>query len=99
MQGIPMPMQPMRNPGVATVLSFFVTGAGQMYNGQIAKGIILICIQAVNVMLMWLLIGFVTYPIVWIYGLIDANKTAQRVNAQIASQSSVGLREQLTEGA
>jgi TM2 domain-containing membrane protein YozV len=97
MQGVPIQMQPMRNPGVATVLSFFVTGAGQMYNGQIGKGFILIGIQAVNLMLMWAFIGFVTYPIVWIYGLLDANKTAQRINAQIV-QSSVGLRDQLTEG-
>lgn len=62
MQGVPMPMQPMqpmRNPGVATVLSFLITGLGQMYNGQIGKGLVLVGIQVVNALLMFLVIGFV----------------------------------------
>jgi len=32
--------QPPKNPGVAAVLSFFIPGLGQIYNGQIAIGII-----------------------------------------------------------
>jgi len=30
---------PAKNPGVAAVLSFFFSGLGQIYNGQILKGI------------------------------------------------------------
>jgi TM2 domain-containing membrane protein YozV len=99
MQGVPMPMQPMKNPGVATVLSFLITGLGQMYNGQIGKGLILIGIQVINALLMFLFIGFVTYPIVWLYGVIDANKSAQRINAQMASLGSGAIRDRLNEGA
>lgn len=39
----------------------------------------LIIIQAVNALLMFVLIGFITYPIVWIWGMYDAYKTAQRL--------------------
>jgi TM2 domain-containing membrane protein YozV len=70
----------LRNPGIAAVLSFFWTGVGQIYNGQIVKGIILILVQVVNAFLMVVLIGFITYPIVWIWGMYDAYKTAERMN-------------------
>jgi len=72
----------MKNPGVAAVLSFFITGLGQIYNGQIAKGVLFIIIQAINVLLMYVLIGFVTGPIFWIWGMVDAYRTAERVNAK-----------------
>lgn len=70
----------LRNPGIAAVLSFFWTGVGQIYNGEIVKGIMLILIQMVNVALMFILIGFITYPIVWIWGMYDAYKVAERMN-------------------
>ena len=69
-----------KNPGIAAVLSVFWTGVGQIYNGQIIKGLILIVVQMINAALMWVLIGFVTYPIVWIWGIYDAYKTAERMN-------------------
>ena len=31
--------QPLKSPGVAGVLSFFIAGLGQIYNGQVGKGI------------------------------------------------------------
>ncbi|MGH9764837.1 MAG: hypothetical protein ACREAC_28715 [Blastocatellia bacterium] len=40
----------MRNPGLAAVLSFFIPGVGQIYNGKILRGIF------------WLIIT----PVVWI---------------------------------
>ncbi len=70
----------LRNPGIAAVLSFFWTGVGQIYNGEIVKGIILILVQMVNALLMFVLIGFITYPIVWIWGMYDAYKVAERMN-------------------
>ena len=36
------------NPGVAAVCSFFFTGLGQIYNGELFKGIILMVIQVVG---------------------------------------------------
>jgi len=70
----------MKNPGVAAVLSPFITGLGQIYNGQIAKGVLFIIIQAINILLMYVLIGFVTGPIFWIWGMVDAYRTAEKIN-------------------
>jgi TM2 domain-containing membrane protein YozV len=77
----------MKNSGVAAVLSFFFSGLGQIYNGQIAKGVLFIVIQGINLLLMFILVGFITYPIVWIWGMVDAYKTAERMNRS-AKQSS-----------
>lgn len=71
-----------KNPGIAAVLSFFWTGVGQIYNGQILKGIFLIILQGINSLLMFVFIGFITYPIVWIWGMFDAYKTAERLNRE-----------------
>jgi len=38
-----------KNPGIATVLSFFWMGLGQLYNGQIAKGIGFCIVYAITV--------------------------------------------------
>lgn len=72
-----------KNSGIAAVLSFFITGLGQIYNGQIFKGILLIIIQVINGLLMYLLIGFITFPIVWLYGVINAYRHAERVNRRL----------------
>lgn len=70
-----------KNPGLAAVASFFFAGLGQIYNGQITKGLLLIGVQIVNVLLMFVLIGFFTYFVVWVFGIYDAYKVAERINA------------------
>lgn len=69
-----------KNPGAAALLSFFITGAGQIYNGQVGKGLILMVVQAVNVLLMFVLIGFLTYFVVWAFAIYDAYSVAERLN-------------------
>jgi TM2 domain-containing membrane protein YozV len=76
-----------KNPGLAALLSFFYTGLGQIYNGQIGKGIIFAVVQAMNIAMMFFVIGFITTPIFWICGMVDAYKVANRVN-QPPTQSS-----------
>lgn len=73
-------MQPQKNPGIAAVLSFIHAGLGQIYNGQITKGLVLVFVQLMNYLLMFVLIGFVTAPILWIYSIYDAYRTAERMN-------------------
>ncbi len=70
----------LKNPGLAAVLSFFYTGLGQIYNGQIGKGILLAALQVVSVILCAFLVGFVTTPLLWIYGIYDAYKIAGKLN-------------------
>lgn len=76
-------MQDKKNPGLAAVASFFFAGLGQIYNGEILKGVLLMMIQVINVLLMFVLIGFVTYPLVWVYGIWDAYRSAEKFNQSI----------------
>ncbi len=46
-----------QNPGVAAVLSFVFNGLGQIYNGQIAKGLVIMLISLIAMTVM--LIGAV----------------------------------------
>lgn len=77
-----------KHAGLAAVLSFFVTGLGQIYNGQIGKGLMLLGIQVINGLLMFILIGFVTYPLTWLYGIYDAYKTAENINKRIGIEKN-----------
>lgn len=50
-----------KHPGVAAVLSFIFNGLGQLYNGQLLKGLIIIFLSAVNMLILIvgaILIGF-----------------------------------------
>ncbi len=73
-----------KNPGIAAVLSFFICGLGQIYNGQISKGLIMMFTYLVSWMLMLVIIGFFTTPILWIWGIIDAYRSAERINLEAA---------------
>jgi TM2 domain-containing membrane protein YozV len=75
-----------KNPGVATVLSFFFMGLGQIYNGQIGKGILFIVLYAISWVLMFVIIGFITTPILWIWGMIDAYSSANKINEKLAAK-------------
>ncbi|MGP8190241.1 MAG: double zinc ribbon domain-containing protein [Methanobacterium sp.] len=70
-----------KNPGIAAVLSALFVGLGQIYNGEILKGIILIIAYAVSCVLIFVLIGFITTPILWLFGVYDAYNTANKINA------------------
>lgn len=69
-----------KNPGVAAVLSFLFVGLGQIYNGQIGKGLVFIVVQIINIFLIFVVIGFITYPLFWIFGIYDAYDTAKKIN-------------------
>ena len=70
-----------KSSGLAAVLSFLFVGLGQVYNGQIGKGLLFIIIGVICVFLMLFLIGFILYPIFWIYNIYDAYNTAKKINA------------------
>jgi len=48
-----------------------------MYNGEIGKGILFLILAFVFAALMIVLIGFILYPILWLYGIYDAYNTAK----------------------
>lgn len=70
-----------KDPGVAALLSVFVTGAGQIYNEELAKGILFFVVQTISVLSIAILIGFITTPILWIWSVWDAKTTAEKLNA------------------
>lgn len=70
-----------KNPWIAAVLSFLFTGLGQIYNGQIGKGIGFIILGVVFALTVIFLIGFILYPLFWIYNIYDAYKTAKKINS------------------
>jgi TM2 domain-containing membrane protein YozV len=84
-----MPEQPpkfYKNPSVATILSFLFMGLGQLYNGQIGKALVFIVLYIISLALMTVVIGFVTTPILWIWGMIDANSSAKKINEKLAAE-------------
>jgi TM2 domain-containing membrane protein YozV len=88
-----MPIQPpifFKNPTVATVLSAVITGLGQLYNGQILKGIMFLGMMMVSVAIMYASFGtlFFLPLIVWIWCMVDANRSAKRVNQRMAASAS-----------
>ena len=88
-----IPIQPpifFKNPTVATILSVLITGLGQLYNGQILKGIMFLGMMAVALVLMSVSFGtlFFLPLIVWIWCVVDANRSAKRVNQRLAARAS-----------
>jgi TM2 domain-containing membrane protein YozV len=71
-----------KSAGLAAALSFFWCGLGQIYNGQIGKGIIFVVLHVVSVFAMVILIGWLTTPVLWIWGMVDAYRTAERLNRE-----------------
>ncbi len=78
-------MKSAKSPGVAVILSFFWCGLGQIYNGQIGKGIIMMICYFVSCLLIFVLIGLLSTPILWIWGMVDAYSTAERLNAEMTT--------------
>ncbi len=86
----------MKNSGLAVILSFFIVGLGQIYNGQIGKGLFMLVVYYILVVLAWSSIasisfgngglitaGLIAVPVVfviWIIGMVDAYKSAEKIN-------------------
>jgi TM2 domain-containing membrane protein YozV len=84
----------LKNPGYAAVFSFFWPGLGQIYNGQILKGLLFF----VAMIFCWFLffMGLVSFAVrnpplfssilvclpflIWVLAMRDAYKTAVRIN-------------------
>jgi len=68
-----------KNPGLAAVLSFLIPGLGQIYNGEIGKGFLIVGANVLSWILTVVFVGFILLPIVWGYAVYDAYKTASRL--------------------
>jgi len=70
-----------KNPGLAAVLSFFIIGVGQIYNGQIGKGIGMLIGGYLCFILSFLIIPAIIGLIIYIWGIYDAYDTAKKINS------------------
>jgi TM2 domain-containing membrane protein YozV len=69
------------NPFVAAALSALFPGLGQIYNRELEKGLIVIVASLVSLFLVIFLVGFLLYPLVWLYAIYDAYTVADRQSA------------------
>ena len=72
-----------KNPGLAAVLSFLITGLGQAYNGDFLKMLGLWFAALISGLLVFVGIGIILLPIVWLAGVGDAYVSATRHNQRI----------------
>ena len=69
-----------KNPGAAAVLSALFPGLGQIYNGQTGKGLLFMIAEISSIAAMP--IGLLPFFLIWIWGIIDAYQTAEKINAK-----------------
>lgn len=67
-----------KSSGIAAVLSFLIPGLGQIYNGELMKGIMFVILAMVFGILSIILIGIPLYVILWVYAIYDAYNTAAK---------------------
>ncbi|MGB9762416.1 MAG: zinc-ribbon domain-containing protein [Minisyncoccia bacterium] len=73
----------LKNSGLAALLSALWVGVGQIYNGQIGKGVIFMILSGISILLISVIIGWLTTPILWLIGIIDAYNSAKKINEKI----------------
>jgi TM2 domain-containing membrane protein YozV len=73
-----------KSPGIALLLSLLLPGVGQMYNGQVGKGIAFLIgyIVTIFILLFW---------VVWIWSMVDAYQTAKAMNLRYQQRVMAGL--------
>ena len=64
-----------KSPFLALILSFFITGLGQVYNGKFWKGIFFVIATFIGACFM-----IIPGIVVWIWGLYDAYTEAEQMN-------------------
>lgn len=74
----------MKSNGIAAVLSFLVPGLGQVYNGQLTRGLLLILVAIVVLAVGWILLfPVVLYIVLWVWSIYDAYSKANVYNASV----------------
>lgn len=68
------------NPFVAAALSAVFPGLGQLYNRELEKGLLVIVASFLAGLSALILVGFVLFPLVWLYAVWDAYRVADREN-------------------
>ena len=74
-----------KSAGLAAVLSAIWPGLGQIYNGEVGKGVAIMVVQVINFILLFVLIGFLTGFAVWVWAIYDAYTVAERRLTEVSA--------------
>jgi TM2 domain-containing membrane protein YozV len=77
-----------KNPAVAAILSFFVVGLGQVYNGKYRTAILMFVLAVISAMLWGIGIGVITSLIVWIWSMTDAWNVAKKAGGSTSGSGT-----------
>lgn len=80
-----------KSPGLAAILSFFIVGLGQIYLGLNKKGIMLFLAAVVSGFLMLIIIGWITWILVWGYAIYDAYNCGEKMRNGVAVQDTIDI--------
>jgi len=72
-----------KNPGVAAILSFFIAGAGHIYNGQISNGLITlfgVIIASIIAIIYDNTLLLISATLWWIISIYESYTNAQKIN-------------------
>lgn len=78
-----------KSPELAAVLSFLIIGLGQIYLGLTKKGIMLLIAAIISGFLMLIIIGWITWFIVWIYAIYDAYNSGNKIRNGIRVEDTI----------
>ena len=70
-----------KSTGIAAIASFVVPGLGQIYCGEIGRGIMILIGFIISCLLIIVLIGLIIAPLFWIWNIYDAYNLAKKINA------------------
>lgn len=57
---------------IPAILSLFVPGLGQLVKKDYAKSVIIFLSYVMSLILIFLFVGLIFAPIIWVYGIYDA---------------------------
>jgi TM2 domain-containing membrane protein YozV len=69
-----------KSSGIAAIASFVVPGLGQIYCGQIGRGIMILIGFVIACFMILILIGLILAPLIWIWNVYDAYNLANQIN-------------------
>lgn len=77
-----------KSEALALILSLLIPGLGQIYNGQVSKGAMMIVAAIVCAVLIFLFFPIgILYIVLWIYAMYDAFKDAKEYNQYLPSHN------------
>ena len=82
-----------KSPALAAILSFLIVGLGQIYLGLTKKGILLFIGAVISGFLMLIIIGWITWLIVWGYAIYDAYNSANKINMGIHVNDTIDFND------